>query len=91
MILMVVYDLHHPVRDTDEVEKAIKSLGASCHLSGSTWLVDTEEEPAHVRDALEKVAPESLYFVQNVTSAWSAYGVQSSAVDWLKSTDRSWS
>jgi hypothetical protein len=91
MIFMVVYDLQHPVRDTDDVERAIQGFGAWCHLSGSAWFIETSDEPAHVRDALEKISPEGLYFVQQVTSAWSAYGITESASEWLKSEVRSWS
>jgi len=90
MILMVVYDLKHPVRDTDDVERAIKGFAAWCHLSGPAWFVETSEEPAHVRDALSKMAPDGVYFVQKVTSAWSAYGIAESASVWLKSPERSW-
>jgi hypothetical protein len=90
MVLMVIYDLQHPVRDTDDVERVIKSFEARCHLSGSAWFIETSEEPAHLRDTFEKVAPEGLYFIQKVTSAWSAYGVSTTAIDWLQSTDRLW-
>lgn len=49
----IVYDLHEPGQEYQELYDAIKSFGDYCHILESCWLVDTEDDASEIRDKLK--------------------------------------
>ena len=92
MLLIVAYDLHpSPARDYSVIEDAVRSCGASAHLQGSVWVVDTMLTPRAVTDKLTAAShPRDSFFVAQLHQNWWSRGLTETLVDWLKGTPRRW-
>jgi len=87
-VQLIGYDLNSP-RDEDdytELIKAIKELGAWCHILDSTWLVRSEMSSKGIRDSLQNYLDSGdELFVVKVTDEWASVGLSKVILDWLHS------
>lgn len=89
MILLINYDLHDR-RDYKPVTDLIEGA-EHVHPMGSVWMIDTERDCAHWRDALKRVGDEDdEFYVVELKKHWASSKLDKDAVKWLKSSDRTW-
>lgn len=89
-VYMVTYDLNKPGQDYTSLIKAIENY-THCKALKSAYFIDSSDGAAHIRDNLTKhVDKNDMLFVIEQKRHWGA-NRHSSATEWLKSSDRTWS
>lgn len=82
----ISYDLHDPGQDYSDLHDAIESIGDSCHVLESTWLVESSKSPSEIRDELKSHidSNDRLLVVKKCEtgSTW-ATTFSSDCTDWL--------
>lgn len=79
----VNYDLKKPGRDYQPLYDAIKKY-QHCHALESTWLIDTTQTPAQVRDNLKKhIDANDKLLITRLQGNW-ATNYSDRCSDWLK-------
>jgi hypothetical protein len=84
MILIVTYELK-VVRDYTQFYEAIKLQGAWWHYIATTWLVDTNNTPQQVSDAIQPfLAPQDFLLVTEMGKTYQGW-LPKEAWDWINS------
>ena len=84
----VNYDLKKPGRNYQSLYDAIGQY-KNCHHLESTWLIDTAETPAQVRDKLKQhIDQNDSLFVCRLQNAWATLNYD--CASWLKDGSRRW-
>jgi len=91
MVLQIVYDLHNPGRDYDDVIAAIKTAGSWAHPQGSVWLIDTTLTASAWRDKLRAAGDANdEYLVTRLSGSWASLNMSANVVNWIESSSRTW-
>ena len=89
-VLVVGYDLRAPGRNYDDLYAAIKSYPAWCHALGSMWFIDTNSNPASIRDDLGRhIDSNDQLYVIRLHQHWGATS-KDNCTEWLNSPNRTW-
>lgn len=83
-ILIVSYDLVQPGKNYEALLKKLKSYGKWARLGGSAYLIETDQSPTAVRDALKASLDvnDKLYVgVSPAPSAWA--GMAADVSNWI--------
>ena len=88
-VYLISYDLRAPGRDYEPLYKAIKAT-THCHAMDSAWLVDVNQTPIQLREAVESwVDANDVVLVTRFRSPdWAAYNL--ACGKWLSSPERAW-
>lgn len=84
-VYMVGYDLNKPLQNYAELIDAIKSYGTWWHHLDSTWIIETDDTAASVRDNLGQHIDgddELLVATIKAPAAWKGFNEKGSG--WLK-------
>ena len=85
MLYHISYDLRKPNKDYTDLYKAIKELGAWCHVLDSTWYIDTAVNSSEIINKLRSVSDNNDAFVVTKAKApGSWYGLSDEISTWLK-------
>jgi hypothetical protein len=82
---MIGYDLNKPLQNYNDLIQAIKAYGTWWHHLDSTWIIQTEQTAAEVRDNLAQhidTNDELLVAKISAPAAWRGFNEKGS--QWLK-------
>jgi hypothetical protein len=87
-VLMVTYDLKQPGRDYTPVHTYLKQF-TYCKDLESFWLIDTQQSPQSIRDALkQRVDANDKVFVARLMKEWGGFNFGCGG--WLNDSGRTW-
>lgn len=82
---LISYDLLTPGKNYSQLHAAIKALGLWWHCLESTWIVETAEGSAAIRDALSShIDANDKLLVVGLNGNWATRHLEQNCNDWLR-------
>lgn len=89
-VYCVTYDLNSPGQKYEQVNKLLSEYN-SVKVMRTFWLIDTTQTADQIRQNIGRVVDQNdVVFVSQLSHQWASRHIPNAAVDWLKSSYRSW-